>query len=108
MLCTFRGCFRCRDHEYHLEEVSNRLAAAAPDEEPPDELRARVVAAYHRSFDGDGRVPQAAWTAPYGRLVAYTGAAVVVLLAATLLWSRRADFGPPLGRSCADLGPTCG
>ena len=52
-----RGCVACRDERMKLEEGVSALSRAVHDQEPPSELRDRVLGALGEEWEETGRVP---------------------------------------------------
>ena len=52
-----RGCAACRDERMKLEEGVSALSRAVHDQEPPSELRDRVLGTLGEEWEETGRVP---------------------------------------------------
>jgi anti-sigma factor RsiW len=81
-----RGCAPCREERMRLEEGVSALSRAVHDQEPPEELRGRVLRILGEEWEEDGRVPATPVPAARGRgrspwRTLAVAAAVVVLVA---------------------------
>jgi hypothetical protein len=80
-----RGCAACREELMKLEEGVSALSRAVHDQEPPEELRSRVLRVLGEEWQEDGRVPATPVSAARGRgrspwRALAVAAAVVVLV----------------------------
>jgi hypothetical protein len=86
-----RGCAACREERMKLEEGVAALSRAVHDQEPPEELRARVLRALDEEWEESGPVPAAPRPSapPSGRRpmwAAVAAAIAVVLVASSVFW----------------------
>jgi len=85
-----KSCERCAALAERIAAVDVALAASVTRRPAPDQLRDRVLDAYHREIAGErGPSPR------LPRMVAATGVLAVGALLGAILWSRLDDFGPP-------------
>ena len=61
-----RGCAACREERTKLEEGVSALSRAVHDEEPPAELRDRVLRTLGEEWEDSGRVPATPVSSPRG------------------------------------------
>ena len=88
-----RGCVACRDERMKLEEGVSALSRAVHDQEPPPELRDRVLGTLSEEWEESGRAPATPlplrWVRPRA------------LAVASLRGRRRSDLGRRLDRLSA-------
>ena len=82
-----RGCAACRDERMKLEEGVSALSRAVHDQEPPSELRDRVLGTLGEEWEETGRVP--ATSVPSGgagreRWRAFAAAAALILVVGSI------------------------
>ena len=85
-----RGCAACREERMKLEEGVAALSHAVHEEDPPEELRARVLRALDEEWEEPGPVPAAPRppTPSHRRSVwaAVAAAIALVLVAGSITW----------------------
>lgn len=85
-----RGCAACREERMKLEDGVAALSRAVHDQDPPEELRARVLRALDEEWEESGPVPAAPRPpAPPRRSSVWTAVAAtvaIVLVAGSLIW----------------------
>jgi len=85
-----RGCAACRDERMKLEEGVAALSRAVHDQDPPDELRDRVLGALDEEWQDARRAPTAPGAPARSRSrsvwTAVAAAIAVVLVAGSLAW----------------------
>ena len=85
-----RGCAACRDERMKLEEGVAALSRAVHDQDPPDELRERVLSALGEEWKDAERAPVAPPAPARSRSrtvwTAVAAAIAVVLVAGSLTW----------------------
>ena len=83
-----RGCAACRDERMKLEEGVSALSRAVHDQEPPSELRDRVLGTLGEEWEETGRVPTSVPSPGAGRerlrWRAFATAAVLILVVGSI------------------------
>jgi hypothetical protein len=83
-----RGCAACRDERMKLEEGVSALSRAVHDQEPPSELRDRVLGALGEEWEETGRVPTSVPSRGAGRerlrWRAFAAAAALILVVGSI------------------------
>lgn len=83
-----RGCAACRDERMKLEEGVSALSRAVHDQEPPSELRDRVLGTLGEEWEETGRVPTSVPSPGAGRerlrWRAFAAAAALILVVGSI------------------------